>query len=310
MLTLTVPSSDDVHLHVVTSAAGADAAPAKPLILFVHGYPDTHRTWHPQMTAMGGDYRVAAFDLRGAGASTAPGDRKGYAIERVLPDLTAVIGAIARPGERVHLVAHDWGALISWRYVSEPVLAGRIASYTAMAGPHPDLAMALMRQRLRSGSPHEWGELLHQLRLSWYVALFQLPGIPEWRWRQAWQRLWIGIHRQGGVPADDPLLQASRDEVLAAALQPLNYYRMLGRHWGNGTLRLPPKPIGVPVSLIIPDRDLALSPRLYDNVPDHVPDLEVHHLDANHWVHHSHAAQVNELLRTFIGRHAATPAAG
>src|SRR5262249_27244255 len=89
--TLTVHSTDDVRLHVVTSADPADSSQTGPLVLFVHGYPDTHRTWEPQMAALRGDCRVVAFDLRGAGASTAPRDQWGYAIERVLPDLTAVI---------------------------------------------------------------------------------------------------------------------------------------------------------------------------------------------------------------------------
>lgn len=303
MHAVTVASTEGVALHVTTNVGEPGVNPQAPLLLFVHGYPDTHRTWAPQVAAFGPACRVAAMDLRGAGASAKPADQTAYAIERVLPDVTAVIGAVAGPTDRVHLVAHDWGALISWRYVSEPVLASRIASYTAIAGPHPDLAMALMHRWRRSQRPSDWALALHQARLSWYVAFFQLPGLPEWRWRRDWQRLWVAIHRRGGVPPDDPLLQASRGDVLAAALSPLNYYRMLGRHWAHDEGRLPREPIGVPVCLIIPDRDLALSPRLYDNVPEYVADLEVHHLEANHWVHHSHPELVNATIQAFIRRH-------
>ncbi|MBC7546080.1 MAG: hypothetical protein H7338_25405 [Candidatus Sericytochromatia bacterium] len=69
---------------------------------------------------------------------------------------------------------------------------------------------------------------------------------------------------------------------------------------------LPKVPIAVPVSLLIPKQDLALSPCLYDNVPDHVTDLEVHHLAANHWVYHSHPGLVNDLIRSFVQRQAGT----
>jgi pimeloyl-ACP methyl ester carboxylesterase len=291
--TLTVESTDGVRLHVVTNLEADGSGPDGPLILFVHGYPDTSRTWAPQVAGLQADHRVAAFDLRGAGRSTAPTDR-------VLPDLTAVIEAVARPGERVHVVAHDWGALISWRYVSEPALAARIASYTAIAGPHPDMAMALQRQRWQSGKPGEWREMLHQMRLSWYVAAFQVPGLAESQWRRDPQGMWRAIHRRGGVPPSDPLLLATDEEILSAALNPLNYYRMLGRHWAKGEVTLPAEPIRVPVQVLIPDRDLALSPRLYDNVPDFVPDLAVHHLEANHWVNHSHAELVNAMIQDYV----------
>jgi pimeloyl-ACP methyl ester carboxylesterase len=307
MRSLTVASTDGVQLHVVTNVASDGSGPDGPLLLFIHGYPDTHRSWAHQLTAFQGDHRVAAFDLRGAGQSTTPPDMTGYAIERVLPDLTAVIDAVARPGERVHLVAHDWGALISWRYISEPDLAARVASYTCLAGPHPDMAMALQGQRLRSGKLGDWAEFLHQLGMSWYVGLFQVPGLAEWRWRRDWQRLWVGIHRRGGVPSSDPLLQAAEEEVLSGAIHPLNYYRAAGRQWAKGALTLPAEPIRVPVNLLIPDRDLALSPRLYENVPDYVPDLRIHHLEANHWAHHSHAELVNALIREFIAEQHAVP---
>ncbi len=289
-------------LHVVFNSRAIDGGPPKPTVIFVHGYPDTHRTWSLQMAALADTCHVVAFDLRGAGASAPPPRERDYAIDAILPDVTAVIEAVAGPDDPVHLVAHDWGALICWRYVSDPVLARRLASYTAIAGPHPDLALALLRHRLASGKLSDLAEFFHQSAMSWYVAVFQIPGLAEWRWRRDWQGLWVGMHRKGGCPPGDPLLQADREEVLSGAIRPLNLYRQLIRGLSGG-LHLPAEPIRVPVCLVIPDRDLALSPRLYDNVADYVADLTVEHLDANHWVYRSHPDTINDLLRRFVAAH-------
>jgi len=53
----------------------------------------------------------------------------------------------------------------------------------------------------------------------------------------------------------------------------------------------------------VPLRDMALRPELYDNVPAFVPNLELHRLDDNHWVHRTRAVEVNQILHDFIARH-------
>ena len=51
---------------------------AAPGVLFLHGWTLDHRMWAPQLARLGGDFRVAALDRRGFGASTA---RAGLAQE-------------------------------------------------------------------------------------------------------------------------------------------------------------------------------------------------------------------------------------
>ncbi|WP_217694539.1 alpha/beta fold hydrolase [Serratia marcescens] len=65
---LTVQSGD-VKLAVYVS--GSRRAP--PLIL-VHGYPDSAAVWAPIRARLAKRYRVIAYDVRGAGASDAPGN--------------------------------------------------------------------------------------------------------------------------------------------------------------------------------------------------------------------------------------------
>ena len=84
------------------------------MIVFVHGVPDTPHLWKPLVAALGlqpADYRAPA--LPGFGTPLP----KGFSCTK---DAYAdfIIGEIERLGQKVHLVGHDWGALISLRVAS------------------------------------------------------------------------------------------------------------------------------------------------------------------------------------------------
>ncbi|MFC7612955.1 alpha/beta fold hydrolase [Actinokineospora soli] len=59
--------SGDVELAVFEQGD-----PAAPTVLLVHGYPDTHRMWDGVAARLAEDYHVVRYDVRGAGASSAP----------------------------------------------------------------------------------------------------------------------------------------------------------------------------------------------------------------------------------------------
>lgn len=295
-VSLAVPSGD-VTLHLVRSPAcrGERRAP----VLFLHGFPDSHATWSYQLGGLAPMHPVAAFDQRGVGGSTAPQSREGTRIARYLGDIAAAIDAVAGPEGQVHLVGHDWGGMLGWLFVGDPARATRVRSFTAIAAPHPEMAFAHLAMRVRRHSLADLSFLADQLRRFWYILLFQLPYLPEAYLTRDVVGLWIKTHRRGGVQRGDPEL-ARVDPALARStlLAPLALYRqlLLRRH-------APPPSVTLPVSVIVPLRDLAIAPELFDNAPEYVPDLEMHHLDDNHWLHRSRAAEVNRILHDFIRRH-------
>ncbi|HEY8377006.1 MAG TPA: alpha/beta fold hydrolase [Nannocystis sp.] len=287
-------SRGDVALHVVRSRPWVPGGEAP--LLFLHGYPDTSETWSRQLATLGRSHPVAAFDQRGVGASTAPASRHGYAFERHLDDIEAVIEALVGPEGQVHLVAHDWGGALAWMFAEEPERARRLRSLTAIAGPHPGLMLRRLGRALRS--PREFGLVLDQLRRSWYILFFQLPRVPEWFIERQFPEVWIRALRAGGVPAEDPILREfDHAGARKAALAPLALYR-------QALLRRPPplRPVTIPTCLIVPVRDFALRPELYDDVRTVAADLEVHRLDANHWVHRERPEEVSAILDHFVRR--------
>ena len=109
------------EVTVVTTPAGAftAAGPATgPLVLLLHGYPQTRHTWRHQLPALGAaGYRAVAPDQRGYSAGVRPDPAKGldaYAIDRLVQDVLDLADAAGGPGERFHLVGHDWGGHVSW----------------------------------------------------------------------------------------------------------------------------------------------------------------------------------------------------
>ncbi len=84
------------------------------MILFVHGVPDTAILWRPLVTALGlkaDSYR--ALSLPGFASPLPPGftaTKDEYA--------AWLVSQIEAAGEPVHLVGHDWGALLTLRAAS------------------------------------------------------------------------------------------------------------------------------------------------------------------------------------------------
>jgi pimeloyl-ACP methyl ester carboxylesterase len=98
-------SVNDITLHVVQQGRGAP-------VLFVHGFPDTARTWRGQMAAVAAaDYHAIAVDMRGYGRSSAPVDPSQYTPLQLVGDLTALLDALHLT--RATVVGHDWGAYVA-----------------------------------------------------------------------------------------------------------------------------------------------------------------------------------------------------
>jgi pimeloyl-ACP methyl ester carboxylesterase len=264
----TVTASDGVAL-----AVREHGDPAGPTVVLVHGYPDTQELWAGVVALLQDDHHVVTYDVRGAGESTAPRGLGGYALTRLSDDLLAVIEATVPADRAVHLVGHDWGAIQSWESAARPVVAGRLASFTAVAGPSLDLSA----QDLQGGGV---GDGLRQLVKSWYIVAFHVPFAAPALWRA-----WIGGHwprvfaRTEGQrpPAGHPAPTITADGVRGIGLYRRN---MLDR-----LLRPRYDRVDVPlVQVGITLRDRFIAPSTYDGLPGRMPELWIRRADATHWI--------------------------
>ncbi len=81
--------------------------PKKPLILFIHGFPDYWYTWREQMKVLSKDFFCVAIDQRGYNLSDKPAGGENYQMKYLVGDVLAVIKHHQR--EKAIIVGHDWG---------------------------------------------------------------------------------------------------------------------------------------------------------------------------------------------------------
>jgi pimeloyl-ACP methyl ester carboxylesterase len=210
--------------------AGGDPA-GRPL-LYLHGFPDHPPTATPFLAELcGHGHRVLAPWLRGYAPSPTRGP---FDPDKLVGDVIELIDRWS-PGRAVDIVGHDWGA--GHTYLACVAAPDRIARAVTLAVPH---WLTFLRQLRRPA----------QLRRSWYMALFQLPGAG---WVVAardlalvdllWRRWSPGFTL-------DPARRAELHGCLATSLPaPIKYYRQMLRPYtaAGASLRRLRQPIGTPL---------------------------------------------------------------
>ena len=265
---MTVTTKDIISTDGVTLRVHESGPPDAPTVVCVHGYPNDHTLWDGVVTELAGRYHVASYDVRGAGESGKPRNREAYRLDQLVRDLAAVIDAVS-PDRPVHLLAHDWGSIQAWHAVTDRRLHDRIASYTSISGPCINHADHWFRARLRRPTPRALRELATQLRMSWYIAWFQLPLLPELAWR-------AGLARRVVALVDDPGAFAEADAVNGLQLYRAN---MMPRLTASGS-----RTTDIPVQILAPQRDRFVSRSLQTEIRRWVPNLAVRELPAGHWL--------------------------
>lgn len=86
--------------------------PANPPILFLHGFPESHRTWRHQMADLSDRFWCIAPDQRGYARSDKPAEVEAYRVPILVKDVFALADAMGVG--RFTLVGHDWGGAIAW----------------------------------------------------------------------------------------------------------------------------------------------------------------------------------------------------
>ncbi len=213
-----------------------------PLVVGVHGFPDDASTFDALAADLSGSgLRFASISLRGYSPSELRGS---LALDDLVRDLEAVI-ALLGEGSAVHLVAHDYGAQLSYPLLSRhPDL---VASAVLLAGAHPAFVVRNARRSLR------------QVWMSRYILFFQLGRLADRAVSRhdfaAVRRLWRRWS-PGWTPPP-----AHLDHVIATMRAsmpaPVKMYR-------EGGFSPSVETISVPVLLIQGDRDGCALPMLAD----------------------------------------------
>ncbi len=97
---------DGVRIHAVEQGQG-------PLVLMLHGFPESWYSWRHQLDGLArAGYRAVAIDQRGFGQSSKFWATEQYRIDRLVEDAAGVVAALGE--QQAVVIGHDWGAPIAW----------------------------------------------------------------------------------------------------------------------------------------------------------------------------------------------------
>ncbi|KAL4421797.1 hypothetical protein ABPG77_009603 [Micractinium sp. CCAP 211/92] len=293
-----IETAPDVRLHAVRTSKGS----GKPLLLFVHGFPEFWYSWRHQLEAFRKDYEAVAIDLRGYGESSKPKGRDAYRMNCLAGDINAVAEHLLKESGQKQLVlaGHDWGGNVCWAaaYLA-PHLYRKLA---ILAVPHPKCYMANM----------DWD----QFRRSWqvYVFAFQVPFIPEAAFcANDFQQIADAFLVPPFGPANAERFFSAEDIERykqnfgrpGMAHAAINYYRAMidanTRKPVHELRRALKGKLLVPTLVLWGEKDGALGTQLLRGTEKYVDSVKIVILPGcSHWIQHERPEETNSLLREFL----------
>ena len=140
-----------------------------PLVIMVHGFPESWYSWRHQIGAIAkAGFTACAIDVRGYGGSDKPPLTEDYTLEKIAGDLIGLADFLS-PDQPVVLIGHDWGAPIVWN--------------TAFMNPARVRAVAGLSVPFSGAPSRPFTEVFREHFTSqgrfFYQEYFQQPGVAE-----------------------------------------------------------------------------------------------------------------------------------
>jgi len=216
------------------SVAGAATA---PMVLMLHGFAVSRHLFDAQLPALAGaGYLAVAPNQRGysAGARPDPARHSLYDIELLIEDALALVDALGQPGQRFHLVGHDWGGSLAWEIAAR--FPARLGSLTMLSRPHPGAFARALRE-----DPEQPHRSRHHKAFQDPEAATRLLADDA-----AWLRK---RHAANGIPP------AATEKHLSVLGTPAAMEAALAWYRARGTVHRPIGPVTVPTLFIWGDAD-------------------------------------------------------
>lgn len=273
-----------------------------PVLIFLHGFPDSHRTWRHQIAHLSGHYRCIAPDQRGYRGSSKPAGVENYTPDKLIGDVFQLADALGVGPFTA--VGHDWGGAIAWGVAIMGQLNGRVTRAVVMNAPHPVIFPKLLYTNRQQRQASQYFRVFRDPASDELVAQFGLGGVL--------------LKAFGEVPENpkmDPAERAALMEDYAnreASIAMLNWYRAspmevldmdapyaLPAGWQPPAL---PK-LTIPTLVVWAMEDMALPAANLDGLDEVIENLTLVQVPGcGHFVQWEAPEQVNAALDAFLHR--------
>lgn len=291
-----------VKVHYMESTPDRTAGDNQ-CIIFLHGFPEHWATWHAQLAYFANDYRVIAPDLPGYNLSDKPQDVSFYQVPNLIAFMAEFIQTVAE-GQKVYLVAHDWGGAIAWPLAA--FYPQWIKKLIILNSGHPSV---FTREMIHNQQQRQKSEYIHLL-----ISKKGAEKLSANNYAYLQDTLFAGM-RQGCLTTEQKMAYLKAWQQPSAVEGMLQYYRAMpqlapstktdktsgGPVKEASQMRIPNIRIEVPTLVLWGEKDEAFVVENLDGIQDYVPDCQIKRFpDASHWLQHEKPNEVNRELQRFI----------
>jgi pimeloyl-ACP methyl ester carboxylesterase len=305
--------TNGIRMHIAEAGSG-------PLVVLLHGFPESWYSWRHQLTALAdAGFHAVAPDQRGYGQTDRPPAIDAYSILHLVGDVVGLLDALGE--ERGVVVGHDWGAPVAWS--------------TALYRPdrlHGVVGFSVPFRPRGERSP--LGVLRAALGENFYQIYFQKPGVAEADLERDVRstivrclygasgenpsipdmlvKTGLGFFEDIVMPDNLPgWFDESDVDFYTAEFEQtgfaggLNWYRNIDRNW-ELTAAWRGARINVPAAYIVGDRDIVYrfpgGKESVDSLAKFVPNLKQTLVlgGCGHWIQQERPAEVNQVLIDFL----------
>jgi pimeloyl-ACP methyl ester carboxylesterase len=263
-----------------------------PLMLLLHGFPESWYSWRHIIPEFSNNYRVVAIDLRGYNLSSKPKNLSDYTMTELTQDIEHIIKSLGY--EKAILVGHDWGGAIAWSFASRyPSMVSRLI---ILCCPHP----SIFPRHLRSN--------INQLKRSWYIFFFQIALLPEYILRrnnyyyirQAFAKK--NLQYFNGDDIAEFVKSAAQPGAMTAML---NFYRNSFHSGFSKVLKiLKGQKIETPTLVLFAENDDFLGTEMLNGTERYVNDLTRKIIpNASHWLQQDQPKVVARNIHEFLAKY-------
>ena len=293
-----VKLANGIELDTVDTGPANTNGGDAPALIFLHGFPESHRTWRHQIAHLSDRFRCIAPDQRGYRGSSKPQDVASYTPDKLIGDVFALADALG-VGEFT-ILGHDWGGAIAWGVALGGQANGMVTRAVIANAPHPAIFPKLLYTDRVQRAASQYFRAFRDPANDALVERFGLAGML--------------MKAFGERPAS--ALNDEQDQLFAdwldrdAARGMLNWYRaspmavpppeapyVLPEDYRP----LPVPPLTIPALVIWAMDDHALPPSNLDGLGEYVTDLTVVRVaGSGHFVTWEAPAAVNAALGAFL----------
>ncbi|APG63152.1 alpha/beta hydrolase [Sphingorhabdus lutea] len=262
----------------------AEAGDAQnPPIIFLHGFPESHRTWRHQFNEFSNKYHVIAPDQRGFAGSDKPQNAAQYKVQHLVGDIIALADALGL--DKFILCGHDWGGAVAW--AATLTCPDRVEKLVIANAPHPFTYQKSLFDDLE------------QRAAAQYITAFRNPQFEKYVAQKGWEAYFqenFADHVEGGVPDGEREIYLSQWRQQGCFTAMMNWYRaskIIVPPMPDSGEPMPERPayldapfmkVAMPTLLIWAMDDHALKPSLLHGLDELIDDLTLVKLSGGHFV--------------------------